>query len=476
MSNAFSATPPQTQAFRTRTRPLNATDIIEKLTECRLALDSESQVKVVNGIIGSPALEMLPRVHKDWTAKLDTQTKFPYGPYRGIVQCRQDLQKVIEKDYNLKYGGGQPLAWDKNILFTAGAGGATATLMRCLPEHSHIILPTPNYLYFEPQIIGNGHAVSPLESNQEYKFSPLALEEAIESAKRQCAHYSHGDVFVLLSYPNNPAGSVLTIDEWKPIAAVLEKHKDVSIILDETYRYVSFNPTPAPSLLQAAPDLAPRTALIFSGSKGPGIADHRIGAVIADESLIKSMAKQQIEDCLAAPGPAQFAFVESLRELATNPEARDKLASYYRDNIFAMQEALKGCNTSRHTVVDPNYSPKGGFFLMGDFSEMINKPMNTRAQQAVRSLYGKSHDELIHTDVDIAFHLLFEHKVLLLPGSCSLLDSNAGKMRISCTERENLRTIAERIGNAIQQTRGTDNNPSNLAAFAKLQIDSRVRC
>lgn len=470
MSNALFTTASQTQAFRTRTRPLNATDIIEKLTECRIALDSESQVKVVNGIIGSPALEMLPRVHKDWTVKLDAQTKFPYVPYRGITQCRQDLQKVIEKDYNLNYSG-QPLAWDKNILFTAGAGGATATLMRCLPEHSHIILPTPNYLYFAPQITGNGNVVCPIKCDKEYKFSAIALEEEIEAAKRQCGHHDHGGVFVLLSYPNNPTGSVLTLDEWKPIAKVLQKHKDVGVILDETYRYVSFDPTPAPSLLQAAPDLAPRTALIFSGSKGPGIADHRIGAVIADESLIKSMTKQQIEDCLAAPGPAQFAFVESLKELANNSEARDKLASYYRDNIFAMQEALKGCNTSKHAVIDLDYSPKGGFFLMGDFSEMINKPMNARAKDAVASLNGKPHDGFIHTDVDIAFHLLFQHKVLLLPGSCSLLDANAGKMRVSCTERENLRAIAERIGQAIQQTREVDTNPSDIAAFAKLRTE-----
>lgn len=185
---------------------------------------------------------------------------------------------------------------------------------------------------------------------------------------------------VLLGFPNNPTGAVLSRENALEIARLAEE-KDFLVISDEIYDRLVYGTEHV--CFSSLPGMKNRTILLGGFSKDYAMTGWRVGYVCADAALIEAFGKLHQYAVMSAPTPAQYAALEALRggepfvqEMVTEYDRRRKLV------VSALNEMGLAC-----------YEPKGAFYAF----PCVGKT-------------GLSGDRFAH-------RLLTEEKVALVPGS-----------------------------------------------------------
>ena len=187
--------------------------------------------------------------------------KLSYSDHLGYPELRQ----AIAEEDNIK---------PDNILLTTGAAGAlfiTATSL--LSQKDHIVLLHPNYVanLETPRAIGCQIDYLRLSKEKRFKLDLNQLEETIKP----------NTCLVSLTYPQNPTGTVLTKTELNEIIALVES-KGIYLLLDETYRDMTFNGSPLP----LAASLSENVISVSSFSKAYGLPGVRLGWLITQNPVL----------------------------------------------------------------------------------------------------------------------------------------------------------------------------------------------
>ena len=318
-----------------------------------------------------------------------------YTSNKGMPELRECICDQAKKEMKLDY---DPV---EEILITTGVSEAVDLAFRAtLNAGDEAIVPEPCYVAYTPDIIlaGGVPKTVPTGLSDEFRVQPEDIERALTEKTRA----------VLLSYPNNPTGAIMTRADLEDLADVVVEH-DLLVISDEVYAKLSYSGSHC-SFAQLE-GMKERTLILNGLSKSHAMTGWRIGYALGDPALVGAMTKVHQYTMLCAPTMAQVAAVEALEK--GNEEMLHMKHEYdLRRRLF-----VSGLNRIGLTC----FEPRGAFY----------------AFPSVQA-WGLSSEEF-------AERLLKEQKVAVVPGDV-FGASGEGFLRCSyATSREELIEALDRM-------------------------------
>ncbi len=122
---------------------------------------------------------------------------------------------------------------------------------------------------------------------------------------------------ILIGYPNNPTGAVMTRERLAEIAAVAEKH-DLLVISDEIYDRLVYGIEH--THFATLPGMRARTIVLGGFSKSHAMTGWRLGYAVGPAEIIAAMRKIHQYTIMSAPTTAQMAVAETLEQAEDDVE------------------------------------------------------------------------------------------------------------------------------------------------------------
>lgn len=221
-----------------------------------------------------------------------------YTSNSGTAELRQALSQHLNKLYKVSYSP------DNEIIITVGVSEALYLAMTAvLDPGDEVIIPEPCFVAYAPEVTfaGGVPITVPTYVQDQFQVTAVTIAKAITSKTKA----------ILLGYPNNPTGAVMTSQVLQEITALAEE-RDLLIISDEIYDRLVYGIEHicVPSL----PGMRDRTILLGGFSKDYAMTGWRIGYVCANPDLLAAMRKVHQYTIMSAPTTAQAAALVALQE------------------------------------------------------------------------------------------------------------------------------------------------------------------
>lgn len=220
-----------------------------------------------------------------------------YTSNRGLPELCSAISSYMESRFNLKYDP------KEQILITVGASEGIDLAMRTIiTPGDEVLVPEPSYVSYSPCVSLSGGVTVGIKTSQDLKFkiTASAVEEAITDKTRA----------MILPYPNNPTGAIMTFEDLIPIIEVLKKH-DIIIISDEIYGELTYGEKRHVSIAEFK-QMYDRTIVLNGFSKAFAMTGWRLGFACGHKDLIAGMLKIHQYTMLCAPITSQKAALEGL--------------------------------------------------------------------------------------------------------------------------------------------------------------------
>jgi aminotransferase len=219
-----------------------------------------------------------------------------YTSNSGTIELRQALNAYLKRLYGLDYDP------ESELLITVGVSeamylGLTATIN----PGDEVIVPQPCFVSYVPEVVFNGGVAVTINTRVEDAFQVTAAQIEAKITPRTKA--------LLIGYPNNPTGAVLTRERLLEIAALAEKY-DLLVISDEIYDRLVYGIEH--TCFAALPGMRQRTILLGGLSKSHAMTGWRIGYSAAPPELSAAMRKVHQYTIMSAPTMSQVAAVQAL--------------------------------------------------------------------------------------------------------------------------------------------------------------------
>ncbi len=208
-----------------------------------------------------------------------------YTSNSGILELRQELARHLESLYGVRYDP------EKELLVTVGVSEAMyLALMATVEPGDEVIVPEPCFVSYQPEVIFAGGApVSvPTYVQNDFQVTAQKIEAAITDRTK----------VLLIGYPNNPTGAVMSRERLMEIARLAEQY-DLLVISDEIYDRLIYDTEHVcfPSL----PGMWERTILLQGFSKAYAMTGWRIGYAAAPPDILAAMRKVHQYTIMSAP-------------------------------------------------------------------------------------------------------------------------------------------------------------------------------
>lgn len=315
-----------------------------------------------------------------------------YSANAGFIELRQEIAKYLERKYDLKYN-----PKDEILVTVGGSEGIDLALRALVGPGDEVIIPEPSFVAYKgcTAFTGATAKIINLKAEDDFKLTPKQLEEAITEKTK----------VVIIPFPNNPTGAIMTREELAGIVEVL-KDKNVIILSDEIYSELSYDKTHVS--IASFPEVKDKTIVINGFSKAYAMTGWRLGYACAHPVILDAMKKIHQYGIMCSPTTAQFAAIEALK----NGD----------DDVKAMAREY---NRRRRVMVE-------GFRKMGlDCFE----PMGALYVFPCIKSTGMTSDEFCEM-------LLMEEKVLAVPGNAF---GECGEGFIRCCYASSMENIVEAL-------------------------------
>ena len=189
------------------------------------------------------------------------------------------------------------------IIMTVGAiEGLAAAVMAAVDPGDEVIIPVPGYSTHVRQVeMASARPVCvPTLESEGFRLDPERIAASITPKTRA----------ILYSDPNNPTGSVYSLEELSALAELARRH-NLLVITDEAYEYFTYDNAKHHSMA-ALPDMAERTISVFTLTKTYAMTGWRIGYIHASRDLAAQIKKAHIPLAICAPVVSQYAALEAL--------------------------------------------------------------------------------------------------------------------------------------------------------------------
>lgn len=299
------------------------------------ALEQQGK-KIIHMEVGEPDFMPDP-VIKTAMAEAYDKGLVRYGPALGMPALREVLAKFCSKKFGSQVS-------KENILVTPGGRFSVfLAISTLLNPGDEIIIIEPAWPAYRDCATYVGVKVrniaTTLDSNWEPSISEI--ENTINSNTKM----------IVLNYPNNPTGKVLSPNLQDKIIDIAKRH-DLYVLSDEIYSEYAFS-----DWKSVLSNNYPKSIVIQSFSKSHAMTGLRIGYSITDPKIIEKMAKLQALCITNVAEPIQYAALKAI-EVDTTQNSKA-----VRSKINAI---LKEANNEDLKFVNPD----GAMYLFAK----VNKP------------------------------------------------------------------------------------------------------
>lgn len=220
-----------------------------------------------------------------------------YTSNAGTIELRAAIAAKIEERYGLRY------APENEVLVTVGVSEALFLALKVLLD------PGDEVLVVEPCFVANAALVEtagglpvmvPTSAANDFQVTGADLEARVTRRAKA----------ILLSYPNNPTGAVLTRERMLQVAAVADRH-DLVVISDEIYERLVYGVDHIN--FATLPNMAERSIVLSGMSKSYAMTGWRIGYVTAPAPFTEAMYKIHQYLIMSAPTTGQAASLQAIR-------------------------------------------------------------------------------------------------------------------------------------------------------------------
>lgn len=315
-----------------------------------------------------------------------------YTSNKGLKELRSEISNYLSRRFNLTYD-----AMTQTIV-TVGGSEAIDLLFRAVTDPGdEIVIPEPSFVCYAPLARLAGGVPVPLTTKAEnhFKITAEELKSAITPKTK----------ILVLPYPNNPTGGIMTREDLEDIAEVL-RTTNVLVLSDEIYAELTYGRQHCS--IAEIDGMYERTVLVSGFSKAYAMTGWRLGYACGHPALISAMTKVHQYGIMSAPTTAQFAAIEALK----NGDA----------DIDMMREEYDG---RRRLIV-------GGFNAMG--LECFEPEGAFYAFPSIKSTGLSSND--------FCEKLLYSKKVAVVPGNAF---GESGEGHIRCSYAYSLDSISEAL-------------------------------
>lgn len=303
-----------------------------------------------------------------------------YTSNSGLKELRVEICNYLKRKFDLSY---EPLT---EVLVTVGGSEAIDLAIRALTnDGDEVIIPEPCYVSYKPcAILANAKPVTiDLKAENNFKLTAAELKNVITDKTK----------VLILAFPNNPTGAVMTKEDLEEIAKIVQEH-DIYVISDEIYAELTYNGKH--HSIAELDGMKERTVVINGFSKAYAMTGWRLGYACGVKEIISQMTKIHQFAIMCAPTVSQYAAVEALKN--GDKDIEEMKESYNQRRRFLL-ESFKEMGI-------PCFEPFGAFYVF----PCIKK-------------FGMTSEEF-------AMKFLDEENVAVIPGT-AFGDSGEGFLRIS---------------------------------------------
>ena len=278
--------------------PLSDKIVTIKPSGIRKFFDIANEMKDAISLgVGEPDFDTPWRIREEGIYTLE-KGKTYYTSNSGLMDLRIEISKYLNRKFQLSYDPA------KEIMVTVGGSEAIDIAFRALLNPGEeVIIPEPCYVSYVPcAVLADGVPVTiELKEENEFKLTREQLLAAITPKTK----------ILVLAFPNNPTGAVMTREELEDIAKVCIE-KDIFVVSDEIYAELSYGNSKHCSIASIE-GMKERTIVINGFSKSHAMTGWRLGYACGPNMIISQMLKIHQFAIMCAPTNSQYAAVEALR-------------------------------------------------------------------------------------------------------------------------------------------------------------------
>lgn len=329
--------------------------------------------------VGEPDFQTPWHIREEGIYTLEKGRTF-YTSNAGLKELKIEICKYLHRRVNLSYD------YNSEVIVTVGGSEAIDVGLRAMVNPGdEVLIPQPSYVSYLPcAILADAKPVIiELKAENEFKLTKEELLNSITDKTK----------VLILPFPNNPTGAIMTKEELEEIAEVIIE-KDIFVMSDEIYSELSYDKTHVS--IASLPGMKERTIVINGFSKSYAMTGWRLGYACGPEKIIEQMTKIHQFAIMCAPTNSQYAAVEALRN--GDKDVEEMRESYNQRRRYLM-----------HRFREMNlecFEPYGAFYVFPCIKE-----------------FGITSDEF-------ATKFLEEEKVAVVPGT-AFGDCGEGFLRIS---------------------------------------------
>ncbi len=316
-----------------------------------------------------------------------------YTSNSGLKELRVEICNYLNRRFSLRY---DPLS---QVVVTVGGSEAIDLCIRSLiAPGDEVLICEPCFVCYRPITALSGGVPVSIVTKAENNFRLTAdeLKAAITPKTK----------LLVLPFPNNPTGAVMSKSDLEEIAEVL-KGTDILILADEIYAELTYGDEKHFSIAQI-PEMYERTILVSGFSKAYAMTGWRLGYACGHPDIIAAMTKIHQFAIMSAPTTAQYAAIEALKNGDSDIEMMREEYDMRRNVI------VKGFNDMGLEC----FEPKGAFY----------------AFPSIQST-GMTSDEFCE-------RCLMEKKVAVIPGNAF---GESGEGFIRCSYAYSIESINEAL-------------------------------
>lgn len=285
-----------------------------------------------------------------------------YAPMPGVPSLRRAIAAKVSRLY------GRSVDENAEVTVCTGATeGLFSTIQAMVRPGDEAIVFDPAYDSYEPAITlagGRARHVPLVEVANEFRIDWQRLRDTINARTR----------IIILNFPQNPTGAVLTADDLETLAELL-RDTPVFLVSDEVYEHIIFDGVAHQSLLRHD-ELWRRAFVISSFGKTYHATGWKVGYCLAPALLTAEFRKVHQFTTFAVVTPIQHAIADYMEK---TPQHYDQLPSFYaakRDRFCALVQ------DSRF-----RFRPaQGTFFQILDYSDISDEPDLAYAKRLTREI------------------------------------------------------------------------------------------
>ena len=264
------------------------------------------------------------------------QGRTTYTANAGLPDLREAIAEYLYGSFGVAY---EP---KNEIIVTVGASEAIDLALRALVgPGDEVLVPEPCFVSYAPIATLCGGTAVGIETfaKDDFKLRPESLKAAITPRSK----------VLILSYPSNPTGAIMTREDYEPIAKIVEEH-DLIVVSDEIYAELTY--TGKHVSFASLPGMRDRTILVNGFSKAFAMTGWRLGFACGHPDILGAMLKIHQYSVMCAPVMAQLAAIEALKN---GMEEKDRMVESYNQRRRLIVQGFRDIGLDIH-------EPQGAFY------------------------------------------------------------------------------------------------------------------